>query len=363
MPKNKKVVKISKEKSTEAGKAKKQRRTFRQAFYETREKIWDRKRARVKLHRSFRRSYREDYIRPVNLPGYVAHAHITMKILLKNWKLFGALILLITVLNITMVGIMNEETYTTFQTSLEDTYEALQYGELGRVAKSGLLLVSTITTGGLSKSQTEVQQFTAILLISFTWLITIYLLRHLMAGNKPKLRDGLYNALAPLISSYIILAVVLVHMLPIFLFTILYSTAVATDFLTEPLYAFVFWLFGSLLVLLSVYLLPTSLLSLVAVSVPGIYPGPALKAATDLIQGRRTVFILRVAFAILYIAVYWVIIMLPLIWLDLVLKEHFEILESIPFVSVCLVIMTTFTIVYITSYIYLLYRRMLDDTD
>ena len=176
MPKNKKVVKISKEKSTEAGKAKKQRRTFRQAFYETREKIWDRKRARVKLHRSFRRSYREDYIRPVNLPGYVAHAHITMKILLKNWKLFGALILLITVLNITMVGIMNEETYTTFQTSLEDTYEALQYGELGRVAKSGLLLVSTITTGGLSKSQTEVQQFTAILLISFTWLITIYLI-------------------------------------------------------------------------------------------------------------------------------------------------------------------------------------------
>ena len=63
---------------------KKTRKSFKQAFYEKREKIWNKKRARLKLHHSFKRSYREDYKRELEAPGLVQHAITTLKIIFKN---------------------------------------------------------------------------------------------------------------------------------------------------------------------------------------------------------------------------------------------------------------------------------------
>ncbi|MBR5418973.1 hypothetical protein IK110_01875 [Candidatus Saccharibacteria bacterium] len=347
----------------EKNKTVKTRKTMKESFYATREKIWNKKRARLELHHSFKRSYREDYLRPLNTPGLVSHAWTTLKILFKNWKLFGGLMIIIVFLNMTFVGLMNEATYQTVQDSLDESSELLQYGELGRVAKSGLLLISTVTTGGLTKGMTEVQQVFVFLFGSITILVTIYYLRHLLAGNRPSIRDGLYNALTPLITVMLMLALLFIHLIPAFIFTVLYSTAVATDFLSTPLYAFLFWLLGSLLILLTAYLVPVSLLSMVAVTVPGIYPMQAVHAVTDLIQGRRTKFIIRLLFAILFVAVILVIVMVPLIWLDLVLKQNIEWLGELPFIPFMFQIMTTFVIIYLTSYIYLYYRRMLDDPE
>ena len=344
-------------------KEKKPRKSFKEAFRTSRDKVWARKNERVRLHRSFKRSYREDYTRGLKAPGLVAHAMSTLKILFKNWKLFGCFLLIIVSMNIIFVGLMSEETYQTVQDSIDESSEILQYGEIGRVAKSGLLLISTVATGGLTKGMTEVQQVFAFFFSAVTILVTIYFLRHLLAGNHPRMRDGLYNALSPLISTMLVLLLVFVHMIPFFLFTIAYSTAIATDFLSQPLYAFLFWLFGSLLILLSAYLLPGSILAICATTVPGIYPMQAVHATSDLIQGRRTKFIIRVFFGLVFVGVIWVIVMLPLIWLDLILKQNIEWLEGVPFVSFLLQIMTTFTVIYLTSYIYLFYRRMLDDPE
>lgn len=342
---------------------KKTYKTFKQAFYEKREKIWNKKRARLKLHHSFKRSYREDYHRELEAPGLVQHAMTTLKIIFKNWKLFLPLLLMIVALNIAFVGLMSEETYKTFQDTLKESYSSLEQGEIGRVAEAGLLLVSTVTTGGLTRGMNEVQQVFFIIFVAITWLITIYFLRHLLAGNKPKFRDGVYNALAPLLSSLLMIALIFIHLIPIFVFVIVYSAAVQTGFLETPLYAFVFWLFSVLLILLSCYLLPVSITSLVAVTVPGIYPMTAINATTDLMQGRRTKFIIRILFALLFIGVMWVIVMMPIMWLDLFLKDNIEWWANLqaPVASFFLQIMTTFSIIYFTAYIYLFYRRMLDD--
>ena len=358
--KKSKSTKLSK-KTTKATKVKKPRKSFKESYVEHRDKIWDKKRARLKLHRSFHRSYREDYHRDLEVPGLVQHAWNTLKIIFKNWKLFLPLLVLTVTMNILLVGLLSEETYKTFQDTLDQTYESLQEGEMGRVAKSGLLLISTVSTGGLTRGMNEVQQVFAVLLAAMVWLVTIYYLRHLLAGNRPLFRDGLYNACTPLISTLLVMALVFVHMIPIFIFIIIYSAAISTGFLETPLYAFVFWLLSCLLILLSAYLLPVSITSMVAVSVPGIYPMTAINATTDLMQGRRTKFIIRIIFGILFVSVAWVIILLPLLWLDLFLKERIAWLAGFPFASLCLQIMTTFTIIYLTAYIYLFYRRMLDD--
>ncbi len=344
-------------------KEKKPRKTMKESFLSTREKIWDKKRARLKLHRSFRRSYREDYTRGLQAPGLVAHAMSTLKILFKNWKLFGALLLVIVAMNVFCVGLMSESTYTTIQDTIDESSELLNYGEIGRVAKSALLLVTNLTTGGLTSDMKDIQPALVFFFTAVTLLVTVYFLRHLLAGNHPRFRDGLYNALAPLISVMMAIGLVFIHLIPLFIFVIIYSTAVQTEFLTEPLYAFLFWLFGSLLILLSAYLLPVSVLSLMAVTVPGIYPMQAVNAVTDLVQGRRTKIIIRMLFGILFLSVIWVVVMMPVIWLDLVLKQNVEWLNGIAVVPFFFQLMTTFSVIYASAYVYLFYRRMLDDPE
>lgn len=333
---------------------------FKDSFIKTRDRIWAKKSGRVRLHRSFKRSYREDYERPLETPGLLHHAVSTFRILFKNWRIFLPFVILIVVANIFLVGLMSEDTFVEFQDAMDETTAGLANGELGQTARAGLLLVSTITTGGLSQGMTEVQQVFAALLFLITWLVTIYLVRHLLARHRPKLRDGLYNALTPLISTLAVLVIVLLQCIPIFIVVITYSVAVSTEFLSTPFYALIYFIFAALMILLSVYLLSSTFLALVAVTAPGLYPMAAVRAASDLVAGRRIKLIIRMAYLLLVLAILWVVVMVPLILLDLWLKSVFDWLAGIPFVSLELQLMTTFTVIYFATYSYLFYRRMLD---
>ncbi len=76
---------------------------------------------RVRLHKSFRRSYREDYVREIEVPGIMYHIFATFKIIFKNWKLFLPLLILSVCLSILFVGLMSESTYRQFQDILDQT--------------------------------------------------------------------------------------------------------------------------------------------------------------------------------------------------------------------------------------------------
>lgn len=333
---------------------------FREAYQKSREKIWAKKRARVRLHQSFKRSYREDYVRKLSIPGLLHHAADTFAVIFKNWRLFLPLIIFAVLFNVVLVGLMSESTYVEFQKTLEDTTSGgLSGAELGNFAKAGLLLISTVTTGGLSGGLSEAQIIFAVIIFLLIWLITIYLLRLRLAGKKVKLRDGFYNALTPLLSTFVVFLVAVIQAIPIFIVIITYSAAVQTDFLSTPFYALVYFIFAALLITLSGYLLSSTLIALVAVAAPGLYPMTALKTASDLMASRRIRFLIRLVFLILVLAVCWVVVMLPLITIDLWLKGIWSWLEGFPFVSIMLLIMTCFTFVYISAYLYLYYRRVL----
>lgn len=336
---------------------------FKAAFLENykiaREKVWKQKRARVRLHQSFKRSYREDYVRKLSVPGLLHHAGDTFVVIFKNWKLFLPLILFAVIFNVVLVGLMSEDTYVKFQEVLEDTNASIAGGEIGNFAKAGLLLVSTVTTGGLTGGLGEAQTIFAVIIFLLIWLVTIYLLRFRLARKNVKLRDGLYNAFTPLISTFIVLLVAAIQAIPILLTVFLYSTAVQTDFLSTPFYALVFFLFAGAMVALSAYLLSSTFIALVAVTAPGLYPMTALKTASDLMAGRRIRFLIRLAFLILVLGVVWVVVMLPLMTIDLWLKGLIDWLNGVPFVPIMLLVMTCFTFIYIATYLYLYYRRVL----
>ena len=311
-------------------------------------------------HKSFKRSYREDYIRDTKVPGIMYHILKSFGMIFKNWKLFLPLLIIAVLLNVFFVGLMSESNYVQFQDILDDTSEQVAGGNIGSVAKAGLILVSTISTGGLSGESSEAAVMFGVLIFLIIWLTTIFLLRHLMAGHKVKLRDGLYNAMTPLVSTFLVFVVVLFQCIPIFLLIIAYSAAVQTEFLSTPFYALVFFVFAAVMILISVYLLSSSLMAFVAVSAPGLYPMRALNAASEMMMGRRVRLILRLIALVLTLGIVWVVIMMPLILFDMWMKS-FEWTEGIPFIPICLTIMTCFTSIYVTTYLYLYYRWLLDN--
>ncbi|MBQ6396487.1 hypothetical protein IJH89_02795, partial [Candidatus Saccharibacteria bacterium] len=288
--------------------------------------------ARVRLHRSFRRSYREDYLRKLEVPGLLYHAMDSFRIIFKNWKLFLPLILIAVFFYATAVGVMSEETYVKFQDVLEETGTKVNYSNVSNFVKSGLLLVSTVTTGGLNSGLSDVEVVFAVLAFLIIWLVTIYLLRFRLAEKKVRLRDAFYNALTPFLSTLVVFFVGFLQAFPIFIVIFTYSMAVQTDFLSTPFYALVFFIFAASLLLLSAYLLSSTLMALVATSAPGLYPLAALRSANDLVAGRRTRFVIRLIYLALVVGLYWVIIMLPLIALDLFLKSHLSWLTGVPFI-------------------------------
>lgn len=329
--------------------AKKHSKIFRNVFL---------KHTGVSSHRTFKRSYREDYKRDLEVPGMMAHIFKTFKLIFKNWKVFLPLLVISVVMAVVFVGLMNENTYQQFQEVLDQTTAEMGSGDIGVAAKAGLLLISTITTGGLSGGSSEVAAVFAVLIFLMIWLTTIFLLRHIMANKKVKFRDALYNSMSPLVPALVVFVVAVLQCIPIFIFIIALSAAVQTEFLAMPFYALVFFIFSSLMFLLSGYLLSSTLMAFVAVSAPGLYPGKALKVSSELMQGRRVRFILRLIALIIALAVIWVLVMMPLIMFDLFMKQ-FEWTSQIPFVPICLLIMTCFTGIYITAYLYIYYRWML----
>lgn len=313
---------------------------------------------KIKLHRSFHRSYREDYKRELKVPSIFNHICLTFKSIFSNWKIFLPLLIIAIILNVLFVGIMDESTYTEFQDILDQTSTEYSENNLNNFTKSGLLLISTITTGGLSGEASEASIVFGIIIFLVLWLTTIFVLRRRLAGKKVTLRESLYNSMTPLISTLLVFLVILIQCIPIILLIIAYSAAVQTEFLATPFYALVFFIFAALMVILSSYLLSSSLLALVAVSAPGLYPMQALNAASDLMAGRRINFLIRLISLIIFLVLIWTIIMLPLITFDLWMKT-FEWTAGIPFIPICLNILTCFTCIYVTTYLYLYYKWML----
>lgn len=258
---------------------------------------------------------------------------------------------------------MNEDTYVKFQEAIDNTSTSLSRGEIGSFAKSGLLLISTVSTGGLTQGLTEVQSIFLIIIFLVIWLVSIYLTRQTLASNKLKLRDAFYNALTPLISTLVVFIVMIVQAIPIMIFIIAYSAAIATDFLSTPFYALLFFLFSVVMLIISTYLLSSSIIALIVTTIPGYYPLASLKIASDTIAGRRIKFLIRIIFLLIVIAIIFVIIMLPIILIDLILKSSFDWLSGLPFVPLFLVITTSFSLVYASVYLYLFYRQMLEQND
>lgn len=312
-------------------------------------------------HRSFRRTYHRDYARSFNMPGYISFTHSVYKTLWSNRKIFSIMLVVYMLASIAFVNLSSEDLYAQMRETINESDTEIFSGFWGEIGKAGLLLAGGVTGSYNDTAATTETQVYLTIIGLLTWLTTVWLLRAILAGRKPKVRDGLYNAGAPILPTFLVLSVMVLQLLPLALALFGYSAAVASGLLDGGVEAMMFWSVASLLFILSLYWVTSTFIALVVVTLPGMYPMRALRTAGDLVVGRRLRILLRVLWMLLVIVIAWVVVAIPIILFDAWLKSAWVAIAWLPIVPLMLLVLGSLTVIWVASYVYLLYRKIVDD--
>ena len=312
-------------------------------------------------HRSFRLSRRRDYKRGLAMPGYFAFTIEVAGLIWQHKKTFATLGLVFMVLTVGFGLLGSQDIYSQLQNLFDTTRpDGLFTGAVGEVGRASILLLTTMTNG-LTGQLDPSQQFIAATMGLYMWLSVVWLLRKFLAGKKVVVRDALYTSGAPIIATLLCFIILLVQMIPAALATIVVSVGYQTQFIDGSVAAIAVFIALVLLIVLSLYWATSTFIALVIVTLPGMRPLRAVAIAGDLVIGRRLRILLRLLWLIATILSWWLVIMVPVILLDTWLKSMFTWLAGWPIVPVMVLVMTTATIMWSASYIYLLYRKIVDD--
>lgn len=312
-----------------------------------------------RTHRSFRLTKRRDYIRSSKLPGYISFTNLVFKTLRKNWRILTCIALIYMALMTMVSSIISQEMYDSIRTTV---HSAQEDGDLSSVL-SVLFITSGVASaqlsgGGASDSN---QQVAAIIFGLFAWLATIWALRAILAGGKPKARDAVYSSGGPIVALIVLSIVGLIQALPAIFAVIVYNTANTSGMLDQT---FVLMLFGGgavLLVTLSAYWITSTLFAMVIVGLPGTYPLKAVRLAGDIVLGRRIRILLRLVWMLFIIAITWLVVLIPIVLLDGALRSAIPAINWLPIVPVFSIILSAASVVFSASYVYLLYRKVVSD--
>ena len=312
-------------------------------------------------HRSFQLTRRRDYARSMKLPGYFSFTFEVAGLLWKRKATFGLLGLVFMLLTIAFGLLGSEAVYTQFIDSMDvSAPDGLFEGIVGETGRAGLLLLTSVTTG-LTGELSEGQQIAAGFFSLYIWLTVVWLLRNIVSGKKVKLRDGLYSAGSPILSTFLLFMVLIIQLVPMAIVIIIAQAGWQSGFIQEGVVSMAAGLGLALVVVASLYWVVSTFFALVIVTLPGMYPFRALAIAGDLVIGRRLRLLYRVIWLLLTVVSTWVVVMIPTIVLDGLLKSRFDQIAWVPIVPAMLLLMTTITVIWCASYIYMLYRKVVDD--
>lgn len=304
-----------------------------------------------RTHKSFIRSRRRDYVRTLSLPGVLKLTAEAVATLARRWKLFLLLTVVFAGLALLLGGLSGWQLYDTVVSTVTN-----EDADLSGVMQTLTLLASSANL--LSAGLSEAQQIYVGIILLLTWLVTVWLLREIIAGHRPRLRDGLYSAGAPIVATTIVLLLLLIQLIPAGLMAIAYGALSATGLISEGLGAFLFFGTAALVAILTLYWLTSTFIALVIITLPGMYPWQAMKAASDIIVGRRLQVLYRVIWLIVTVVLLWGVVMTPIILLDGWLRGLYDWYAMVPLVPVAAVWLSVISAVWCATYIYLLYRKV-----
>lgn len=267
-------------------------------------------------YKSFRISKRLRQAKP-GLMGAFRLFFASAKFIVKRWKLYGGIILIYTALTLILVNGFN-------------------------ISSTGLF-------GGLRSYADNSSGAYKTLLSIIISLALIWALRNNSAAAQGKItvKDSFYKGMYPFIPFILVLLVIGLQLLPLIVANYLYIHVLIGGLAVTAIEKGLWIVFLLALVLLSLYMVSSSLFALYIVTLPDVKPIQALKTARDLVRHRRAVIMRKVLFLPLVLVLLAAIIVVPAIMLSEQLAEYLFFALSMIAPAV------------VHSYYYRLYRELL----
>ncbi len=266
--------------------------------------------------------------------------------LLKRKRLFLTITLVYLVLTIVLVkGLGVGSNIGELKTTLTDLFGGSLSKLTTGVALFGVLLGNINTTNG----GTQAAAYQSVLLVTVSLAVIWALRQTLGAESKQKLtaRDAFYKGEYPLVPFLLVLIVIGLQLLPVVVASFLYSTVLVGGLAVTVIEKAVWLLIICLLILLSLYMITSSIFALYIVTLPEVRPLQALRSARDLVCYRRWTVMRKVLFLPVALLLLAAIITVPIIlWSPVTAEWVFFILSMLGLAIV-------------HSYLYTLYRELL----
>lgn len=315
---------------------------------------------RRRPHRSFRVTRRRDYKRSLKLPGYWSFTNQVRAQLWRHKKLFGGLMLVYFLMALAIGGFGQQDAYANLSETLSTTGGELFEGNWGQVGQAGILLATAVMTG-LTPNVTQAQSVLGGLVVFFTWLATVWALRNVMADRTVRVRDAIYSSGSPVVSTVAVAFVLVVQLLPMAVAVLIYNAAIYSGLISGGVEGMLLWMALLLLGILSLYWITSTIIALAVVTLPGMYPFQAIRTAGDLVIGRRLRILLRLLWVSILTIIVWLVTVIPIIMIDTWMKQTWPAISWLPTVPIALLVMSSVSIVWLASYVYMLYRKVVDD--
>jgi hypothetical protein len=213
------------------------------------------------------------------------------------------------------------------------------------LALFGVLLTNVNATNGQQASA-----YQTVFLVGAS-LAIIWALRQTLSPknkkNKIQIRDAFYRGMYPLVPFLLIVAVIGIQLLPVAVGGFLYSVVVAGGLAVTGAEKMLWLLLVGATVLLSLYMITSSIFALYIVTLPNVRPMQALRSARDLVLHRRWTIMRKLIFLPFALLIGSAILTMPLIIFLPTLAEW------------VFFVLSMFGLVIFHSYLYTLYRELL----
>lgn len=312
------------------------------------------KKAQITHHRSFYLTKRGNFVRKINIASPLRFIGQVSRFVWANRRIYLWPWLIISVIMYLVIGVNDNQNYLSIRDAIVEV-DSLNYIQQVIAAVVTVITGALIAVGGAN-------QFIIAVTLLLSWLALVYIARHVYSGNtKLTFRRAFYESAAPLVPILCIIFLILLQAVPLVLVSVGYVALSGAMYINQGIsienMSAVLAL--SAAVALTVYWMSASLLSLIVVTIPGIYPMRALYESTVLIAGRRAKVLGRLLVMIVIGLLAMIVVSMPLVMLDRWLKFN----DYFPLIQLMMSFVVGGLVVWMSVYLYMLYRRLIDSPE
>lgn len=227
--------------------------------------------------------------------------------LVAHWKVFGGVIAVYAVLTLLLVrGFSVNSTLPQTKLLLETFLHGAGAKITGGVTLFGVLLGSNTSVGDAASAY----QSMLVVVIS---LALIWTLRQTYNSVKIRIREAFYRGEYPLVPFILVLIVIGLQLIPLLASNMLYGfvfgNGLAVTMLEKVMWGILFFM----MVLLTLYMVTSSVFALYIVTLPDVTPLQALRSARELVRFRRWTVMRKFLFLPVVLLIMAAIILVPII--------------------------------------------------